>query len=135
MAQAADDQEPVLRLLADPATFGGANGLVINPPTPPSWLGASFSLEHWEAWIACAGALVVLFVLYNLMHSGLGRSLRAVRDDEIAASLCGFLGPSCGDGSDSGLPWSSPSVTTAVISALPVNDVPAGGAGMSPQRP
>jgi branched-chain amino acid transport system permease protein len=81
-----------LPALADkyPATFGGANGLVINPPTPPTWLGANFSLEHWEAWIACAGALVVLFVLYNLLHSGIGRSLRAVRDDEIAASLCGL---------------------------------------------
>jgi branched-chain amino acid transport system permease protein len=73
-----------------PATFGGENGLIINPPIVPSWLGASFSLEKWEAWIACAGALVVLFVLYNLTHSGIGRSLRAVRDDEIAASLCGL---------------------------------------------
>lgn len=73
-----------------PGTFGGANGLVINPPTPPSWLGQSFPLERWEAWIACAGALVVLFAIYNLMHSAVGRSLKAVRDDEIAASLCGL---------------------------------------------
>ena len=58
---------------------------MINPPTPPASLGANFPLERWEAWIACAGALVVLFVLYNLIHSGSGRSLRAVRDDEIAA--------------------------------------------------
>jgi branched-chain amino acid transport system permease protein len=71
-------------------TFGGENGLTLNPPTPPSWLGASFSLERWEAWVACAGALVVLFVLWNLIHSGLGRSMRAVRDEEIAASLCGL---------------------------------------------
>jgi branched-chain amino acid transport system permease protein len=78
--------------LADkfPSTFGGSNGLVINPPTPPSALGSSFPLERWEAWIACAGALLVMFVLYNLLHSGSGRSLRAVRDDEIAASLCGL---------------------------------------------
>ena len=63
-----------LPALADrfPATFGGENGLVINPPSPPASLGANFSLEHWEAWIACAGALVVLFVLYNLIHSGSG---------------------------------------------------------------
>ena len=53
-------------------------------------MGANFPLERWEAWIACAGALVVLFVLYNLIHSGFGRSFRAVRDDEIAASLCGL---------------------------------------------
>jgi branched-chain amino acid transport system permease protein len=73
-----------------PSTFGGANGLVINPPIPPSWLGQSFPLERWEAWIACAGALVVLFAIYNLMHSAVGRALEAVRDDEIAASLCGL---------------------------------------------
>lgn len=81
-----------LPALADkfPGTFGGENGLTISPPTPPSSLGASFPLERWEAWIACAGALVVLFVLYNLIHSGIGRSFRAVRDDEISASLCGL---------------------------------------------
>jgi branched-chain amino acid transport system permease protein len=81
-----------LPALADkyPSTFGGANGLVINPPTPPSWLGQGFTLERWEAWIACAGALVVLFAIYNLLHSAVGRTLAAVRDDEIAASLCGL---------------------------------------------
>jgi branched-chain amino acid transport system permease protein len=73
-----------------PGTLGGENGLTINPPTPPGFLGASFPLERWEAWLACAGALAVLFVLYNLIHSGAGRSLRAVREDEIAASLCGL---------------------------------------------
>lgn len=73
-----------------PNTLGGANGLIINPPTPPSWLGVGFSLQRWEAWIACAGALVVVFVLTNLTRSGVGRSFRAVRDDEIAASLCGL---------------------------------------------
>jgi branched-chain amino acid transport system permease protein len=71
-------------------TFGGANGLVINPPTGPSWLGQSFPLERWEAWIAGVGALVVVFVMNNLVRSGIGRSLRAVRDDEVAASLCGL---------------------------------------------
>ena len=91
-----------LPALADkfPGTFGGENGLSINPPTPPSFLGANFPLERWEAWIAGAGALVVLFVLYNLTHSGVGRSLRAVRDDEISASLCGLH---VGRGADAGL--------------------------------
>jgi branched-chain amino acid transport system permease protein len=81
-----------LPALADrfPATFGGENGLTINPATPPSWLGANFDLVRWQAWVACIGALVVLFVLYNLIHSGIGRSWRAVRDDEIAATLCGL---------------------------------------------
>jgi branched-chain amino acid transport system permease protein len=73
-----------------PAFLGGENGLVVNPPVAPHWLGANFSLERWEAWVACAGALVVVFVLYNLTHSAVGRSWRAVRDDEIAASLAGL---------------------------------------------
>jgi branched-chain amino acid transport system permease protein len=72
------------------STFGGENGLVINPPTPPSWLGANFPLERWEAWITCIGALAVLFVMNNLLRSGVGRAFRAVRDDEVAASLCGL---------------------------------------------
>ncbi|MDE3069103.1 MAG: branched-chain amino acid ABC transporter permease [Acidobacteriota bacterium] len=73
-----------------PGTFGGENGLVINPPTPPGALGQSFPLERWQAWVAGTGALVVAFLLYNLVRSGVGRSLRAVRDDEVAASLCGL---------------------------------------------
>ena len=81
-----------LPALADkfPGTFGGENGITINPPVAPAWLGANFSLEEWQAWIACLGALIVLFVLCNLYRSGVGRSLRAVRDDEISAALCGL---------------------------------------------
>ena len=81
-----------LPALADkfPSLFGGENGLAINPPIPPTWLGSNFPLERWEAWIACAGALIVVFVLYNVTHSGIGRSWRAVRDDEIAAALAGL---------------------------------------------
>jgi branched-chain amino acid transport system permease protein len=81
-----------LPALADkfPSLLGGENGLTINPPAVPSSLGATFPLERWEAWIACAGALVVLFVLHNLTSGGVGRGWRAVRDDEIAASLCGL---------------------------------------------
>ncbi len=71
-------------------TFGGVNGLSINPPAVPSWLGISFPLERWEAWIAGIGALLVVFAMNNLVRSGVGRSFRAVRDDEIAASLCGL---------------------------------------------
>jgi branched-chain amino acid transport system permease protein len=73
-----------------PSLFGGENGLSLNPPIPPSSLGTNFSLYHWEAWISAIAALIVLFVLYNVVHSGAGRSLRAVRDDEIAAALCGL---------------------------------------------
>ena len=81
-----------LPALADkfPGLFGGENGLTVNPPNQPGWVSVSLSLYQWEAWIAGFAALLVLFVLYNLVHSGTGRSLRAVRDDEIAAALCGL---------------------------------------------
>jgi branched-chain amino acid transport system permease protein len=66
--------------------FGGDQGLTVNPPTPP----AGVDPERWLAWISLLGALVVLVVLANLLSSRVGRSMRAVRDDEIAAALCGI---------------------------------------------
>jgi branched-chain amino acid transport system permease protein len=78
--------------LADkyPHAFGGENGLTVNPPIPPSGLGADFPLERWEAWIACAAALVTFVVLAGLARGRLGRAMRAVRDDEVAAQLAGL---------------------------------------------
>ena len=71
-------------------TFGGENGLVVNPPTPPSGLGATFPLERWEAWIAGLAAMVALLACRNFAAGASGRAMRAVRDDEIAAALCGL---------------------------------------------
>jgi branched-chain amino acid transport system permease protein len=78
--------------LADkyPSAFGGENGLNVAPPPPPTSLGLNFPLERWEAWIACACALVVFLVLSNLLRSRVGRAFRAVRDDEVAAQLAGL---------------------------------------------
>jgi branched-chain amino acid transport system permease protein len=69
--------------------FGGDQGLDINVNVP-AFLGASFQLTQWLAWVSCAAALITLFLLANLVHSRLGRSWRAVRDDEVAASLAGL---------------------------------------------
>jgi branched-chain amino acid transport system permease protein len=78
--------------LADryPHAFGGENGLIISPPQPPSGLGSAFPLERWEAWIACATALLAFLALSNLQRSRVGRVWRAVRDDEVAAQLAGL---------------------------------------------
>ena len=69
-----------------PATFGGDQGLTTTVPTAPGSLGA----EEWLAWIQIIGALVVMVLVANLLWSRYGRAFRAVRDDEIAASLAGI---------------------------------------------
>jgi branched-chain amino acid transport system permease protein len=73
-----------------PGFFGGETGLSVNTGEPMSW---TTSPSRWQAWIACLAALVTLFLLANLKRSRIGRSFRAVRDDEIAASLAGLSVP------------------------------------------
>ena len=72
-----------------PGVFGGDQGLNV-VFTTPSFLGANFPLTRWQAWVCAAVALVTLVLLGNLGHSRIGRNWRAVRDDEVAASLDGI---------------------------------------------
>jgi branched-chain amino acid transport system permease protein len=69
-----------------PQTFGGDQGLTTSVPTAPG----SLSAEEWLAQIQLLAALIVMVLVANLMWSRYGRSFRAVRDDEIAASLAGI---------------------------------------------
>jgi len=69
--------------------FGGDQGLDVLA-TVPGFLGPAFPLTRWIAWLTCAFALVALVLLANLAHSRVGRSWRALRDDEVAASLAGL---------------------------------------------
>ena len=69
-----------------PATFGGDQGLTTSVPTAPG----SLTAEEWLTQIQIAVALVVMVLLANLLWSRYGRAFRAVRDDEIAASLAGI---------------------------------------------
>jgi branched-chain amino acid transport system permease protein len=69
-----------------PATFGGDQGLTTTVPTAPGTIGS----EEWLAWIQLLAALVVMVLMANLLSSRFGRGFRAVRDDEIAASLSGI---------------------------------------------
>jgi branched-chain amino acid transport system permease protein len=69
--------------------FGGDQGLNITVTTP-TFLSPTFSITQWQAWLCCGVALLALVLLANLMRSGVGRAWRAVRDDEVAASLAGL---------------------------------------------
>ncbi len=65
--------------------FGGDQGLTVPPPSAPG----SIDPQKWLTWIQLFCALVVMVLLANLLSSRFGRSFRAVRDDEVAASLAG----------------------------------------------
>jgi branched-chain amino acid transport system permease protein len=69
--------------------FGGDQGLPVTITTP-AFLGPTFPPTRWLAWLTCAAALITLVLLANLGRSRVGRSWRAVRDDEVAASLSGL---------------------------------------------
>jgi len=71
-------------------TFNGDQGLPVYVDPPPESLGLSFPNEQWQAWLALIAALLTMLLLANLGRSRLGRSFRAVRDDEIAAQLSGI---------------------------------------------
>jgi branched-chain amino acid transport system permease protein len=69
--------------------FGGDQGLSVSITTPP-WLGFTFPPTRWLAWITWAAALITLILLGNVVRSRIGRSWRAIRDDEVAAALAGL---------------------------------------------
>jgi ABC-type branched-subunit amino acid transport system permease subunit len=72
-------------------SYGGALLMLhLNWPLEFVFLGATFPPTRWLAWVTCACALITLVLLANLGRSRIGRSWRAVRDDEVAASLSGL---------------------------------------------
>jgi branched-chain amino acid transport system permease protein len=79
-------------------TLGGEQGLTVSSPDRPEWFtetirtlsGGSPSGVKWIAYISVACLLVTYFLLANLMRSRVGRTWRAVRDQEVAAELAGI---------------------------------------------
>jgi branched-chain amino acid transport system permease protein len=71
------------------SVLGGDQGLGFFVSVP-GFLGVNFSLSRWQAWFNSAVALIVLVLLANLTRSRVGRNWRALRDDEVAASLAGL---------------------------------------------
>lgn len=70
--------------------LGGDNGLTFLSPLPPAWLGPSVTEDQWQLWVCGIALVLTMLVLANLSRSRIGRLWRAVRDDEIAASLAGL---------------------------------------------
>jgi len=75
-------------------TFNGEQGLPVPVPALPGALeDMQWGVDRLVALIAMLCAAAVLFLLANLKRSGVGRHLGAVRDNEIAAQLCGLSVP------------------------------------------
>jgi branched-chain amino acid transport system permease protein len=71
------------------SVLGGDQGLGFFTAVP-GFAGPNVSPYRWLAWVSSAAALVTLMLLANLIRSRVGRSWRAVRDDEVAAALAGL---------------------------------------------
>ncbi|SFP07286.1 branched-chain amino acid transport system permease protein [Amycolatopsis arida] len=79
-------------------TLGGEQGITVRPPAAPDWFadavyfvtGNELTPSRYLAYLGW-GALIVAFVLLaNLSRGRVGRTWRAVRDDEVAAEIAGI---------------------------------------------
>jgi branched-chain amino acid transport system permease protein len=70
----------------------GPNGLTGIPAPPPLSLGfvrLTFDDKIGAYYLVLVTLLVVLWLYYNFVHSRIGRALRAIHDDQIAAEVMG----------------------------------------------
>jgi branched-chain amino acid transport system permease protein len=79
-------------------TLGGEQGLRVRAPRPPDWFdnairsltGNPATSTKWLAYVGAIALLITFFLLANLQRSRVGRTWRAVRDQEVAAELAGI---------------------------------------------
>jgi branched-chain amino acid transport system permease protein len=78
--------------------FGGEQGLRVRAPDAPEsftsfigWVsGNPASSTKWLAYVGAICLLITYFLLANLVRSRIGRTWRAVRDQDVAAELAGI---------------------------------------------
>ncbi|MEO8523529.1 MAG: branched-chain amino acid ABC transporter permease [Caldimonas sp.] len=66
---------------------GGAMGIVIVKPDPPSW--APLSQDQWLYFFTLAWVIVAFVLGWNLLRGRIGRAMVAIRDQPIAAQAMG----------------------------------------------
>jgi branched-chain amino acid transport system permease protein len=65
----------------------GTQGLTVEQPTAPGWTGVAD--DQFLYLLTLAAAAIMFLGAWNLMRGPIGRSVKAVRDGEIAASTIG----------------------------------------------
>lgn len=72
------------------SVLGGEEGLNYEVGEPPKSLGADFTQYKWYFWITALAALIMLWLLHNLLTSRFGRQWRAVKSVPVSAALSGI---------------------------------------------
>ena len=70
--------------------FGGEQGLNYEVGQPPKSLGADFTQYKWYFWITALAALIMMWVVHNLLTSRYGRQWRAIKSSQVSAALSGL---------------------------------------------
>lgn len=70
--------------------LGGEQGIAFDIGVPPARLGEDFSQYQWFFWVSSLAALIMIWLLANLLNSRFGREFRALRDNPTAAQLSGI---------------------------------------------
>jgi branched-chain amino acid transport system permease protein len=71
------------------SVLGGEQGLTFDVGTAPARFGEDFSQYKWFFWIAALATLIMSWTIANIASTRYGRTLRAMRDNPIAAELAG----------------------------------------------
>lgn len=67
---------------------GGVQGLVIDKPDPP--FGLPISADQWLYFFTTAVAACLFLLVWNLVRGRIGRAMRAIRDNPLAAEAMGM---------------------------------------------
>ena len=70
--------------------LGGEQGVAFDVGAPPARFSEAFSQYKWFFWISSLAALIMIWLISNLLSSKYGRSFRAMRDNQVAAQLTGI---------------------------------------------
>jgi branched-chain amino acid transport system permease protein len=70
--------------------LGGEEGIIFDVGEAPARFGDEFSQYKWFFWISALAALIMVWLVANLLSVRYGRTFKAMRDNPVAAQLSGI---------------------------------------------
>jgi branched-chain amino acid transport system permease protein len=70
--------------------LGGEEGIIFDVGEAPARFGDEFSQYKWFFWISALSALIMVWLVANLLSGRYGRTFKAMRDNPVAAQLSGI---------------------------------------------